>query len=634
MTFRVLGRDVDDELWSIPSGRAPLAGRNRTRLSLKASMCRGGRHRGAPHQARARIHVPRSWTETRKVVVKARIVRASRRGANSAHLRYLEREGVELGGGAGELYDRAGRAGRVEADQPIDAEKHQFRLIVSPEDGHELDLHGYVRELMRRVERDLGRQLRWVAVNHHNTDNPHAHVVVRGVDAQGNEVRLPRQYVSHGLRGRAQELATELLGPRPERTRQADLDRQVGLVRYTGLDARLERLADAERLVELRGRRFRDTAEQPALGRRLETLRQMGLATRGEDGRWRLEPTLRESLQKLERREESLKVLERVVSLAPTHCHVVDAKDSRSALPKELLESARGVVRWKGLDEAGAYTVVVETGRGHAYHLPVRERAFQALRVGHAVDIGESKDKDERIREIAAEDKGLFDVEKLSELRQRPYARRLEQLERMGLADRVPAKGPRVWRVALDLTQRVAETTAERQRGWQWLSVRGVEQKLEEQQGYRGHVWLDRISRAERENLSSTGYGAQLRAALEQRHAYVRSVGLDPDDTELRWKFRDLQRGYLEEALANRTGKTGRAGGSVVGLLRMRVARNGERFAEIEGERTVGVFAVSRETHRQARELQGKAVRASLDNKRRTQLVARVLERGRGGPEL
>ena len=34
---------------------------------------------------------------------------------------------------------------------------------------------------MTDVARDLGTKLDWVAVDHWNTDNPHIHVLIRGV---------------------------------------------------------------------------------------------------------------------------------------------------------------------------------------------------------------------------------------------------------------------------------------------------------------------------------------------------------------------------------------------------------------------------------------------------------------------
>jgi type IV secretory pathway VirD2 relaxase len=145
------------------------------------------------------------------VIVKAHVVRLTAGGAKAAalHLRYIERDGVEKDGSRGALY---GPDGPVPADvfrQPRLDEKHQFRLIVSPEDGHELDLTVYVRGLMTTVERDLGRKVEWAAVNHYDTEHPHAHLVVRGVDRAGHELRLDREYISSGLRFRAQELATQ-----------------------------------------------------------------------------------------------------------------------------------------------------------------------------------------------------------------------------------------------------------------------------------------------------------------------------------------------------------------------------------------------------------------------------------------
>ena len=75
----------------------------------------------------------------------------------------------------------------------------------------------YVRRLMGTLERDIGRKVEWAAVNHYDTSHPQARIVVRGVDRDGREVRIDRGYISAGMRWRAQELATEELGPRPEK---------------------------------------------------------------------------------------------------------------------------------------------------------------------------------------------------------------------------------------------------------------------------------------------------------------------------------------------------------------------------------------------------------------------------------
>ncbi len=90
-----------------------------------------------------------------------------------------------------------------------DGDRHQFRFIVSPEDGTELDdLKPFVRGPMAEMERDLDTRLDWVAVDHFNIDNLHSHIVLRGKD-----LVIVRDYISHGIRERASELLTLELGP-------------------------------------------------------------------------------------------------------------------------------------------------------------------------------------------------------------------------------------------------------------------------------------------------------------------------------------------------------------------------------------------------------------------------------------
>ncbi len=175
------------------------------------------------------------------IVVKASYVRLAGGGAKAAraHLGYIERDGVERDGSPGQMFDANGDVGRKEFAAPIEGEKRQFRFIIAPEDGDELDLRRYTRDLVERMEKDLGRGLRWAAVCHYNTDNPHVHLVVRGVDTQDRELRIDRTYLSESLRLRAQELATKELGPRTELDMRRQLDREVSQERLTRIDRAL-----------------------------------------------------------------------------------------------------------------------------------------------------------------------------------------------------------------------------------------------------------------------------------------------------------------------------------------------------------------------------------------------------------
>src|SRR3546814_7010942 len=132
---------------------------------------------------------------------------------------------------------------------------------------------------MGRREADLGTGLDWVAVNHWNTDSPHTHIVVRGRDDTGKDLIIAGDYIAHGFRHRAAELAIEWLGPRTELEIQQTLQREVEQERWTSLDRTLKRelgddgLVHVERLNEPRLQR-----QRLLLVGRLQRLQRLGLA--------------------------------------------------------------------------------------------------------------------------------------------------------------------------------------------------------------------------------------------------------------------------------------------------------------------------------------------------------------------
>src|SRR3546814_6583370 len=81
------------------------------------------------------------------------------------------------------------------------------------------ELTAHTRDLMSRIEIDLGTKLDWVAVNHYNTGHPHVHVIVRGKDDLGENLVIIGDYLANGIRERASELTTLELGPDRKSTR-------------------------------------------------------------------------------------------------------------------------------------------------------------------------------------------------------------------------------------------------------------------------------------------------------------------------------------------------------------------------------------------------------------------------------
>ncbi len=128
----------------------------------------------------------------------------------------------------------------------------------------------------------------------------------------GRDLVIPRDYVSHGFRDRAEELATELLGPRLEHglshELEQKLERAAELERPTDLDRTLRELAREGELA------IRDLPEDGRNGLvlRLNRLEDWGLAQRVEPGVWSLDPELEDKLTRLADAREREVATERI----------------------------------------------------------------------------------------------------------------------------------------------------------------------------------------------------------------------------------------------------------------------------------------------------------------------------------
>src|SRR5271165_7056857 len=102
------------------------------------------------------------------------------------------------------------------------------------------------------MEGDLETRLDWIAVDHWNTDNSYVHLLVRGVDQTGQDLVISRDYISRGLRSRADEIVSIELGPKPEQEIRSALERDVGAERWTRPDAEIRMAADETGYIDLR----------------------------------------------------------------------------------------------------------------------------------------------------------------------------------------------------------------------------------------------------------------------------------------------------------------------------------------------------------------------------------------------
>jgi type IV secretory pathway VirD2 relaxase len=267
-------------------------------------------------------------TYGRRSVVKVSYARnwrgkGRRAGLMRAHARYLEqahhpdRDHKEPGfDAAREDVDISKTAG----DWQRANDQLHWRLIISPEDVERLDMKAHVREVLAQMEKDLGTNLQWVAIQHENTDDKHVHVLLRGVrdelDRNGKYIplQMSRAYVSSGIRDISQEIIERQLGPRTEREYLAGRERVIDQRRWTELDRAIERhtidgVADygfASWLSE--GTRVRVDHEVA----RLRHLEGMGLAQNLGGNSWHLMPDFKERLIEMQLDKDVIKSRARI----------------------------------------------------------------------------------------------------------------------------------------------------------------------------------------------------------------------------------------------------------------------------------------------------------------------------------
>ncbi len=472
----------------------------------------------------------------RRATIKARLVNLAKAGPRStaAHLRYIEREGVDRQGGPGHAYgpttDTADTAAFEERGRE---DRHQFRFIISPEDAEQLDdLRTYTRHLMARMEADLGTRLEWVAVDHWNTDNPHTHVVLRGKDDTGKDLIISRDYIAEGMRRRASELATEWLGPRTELEMQRATQREVDQERWTGLDRTLQREASddglvcIERLAEPRLQRQRQ-----ALIGRLQRLQRLGLATEQRPGAWIVHAEAEQTLRAMGERGDIIRTMQRAMS-----------GRQRELAVFQLGEAARAIIGrvvGKGLaDELydKGYLIIDGTdGRAHYVALPPHSELEQ-YPTGAVVavrGVAGVRAADRNIATLAAD--GLYRTDHHLAVAQgqttpdrnlhevvAAHVRRLEALRRAGIVERM-AEG--IWRVPGDLAERGRQYDAQRLGGGVAVELKS-HLPIERQARVIGATWLDQQLIGGGKGLGDLGFGAEVKDALQQRAGFLAEQGL------------------------------------------------------------------------------------------------------------
>ncbi len=340
--------------------------------------------------------IPRSQSQ-RQVIVKGRIIRHRgqrfRAASVATHLYYLRRGGAGPDGRAGEAFDRDGVADHDGFAKRAEPDRHHFRFIVSPEDAAQLvDLRATTRDLMVQMERDLDTRLDWIAVDHWNTDNPHVHVLVRGVAEDGRDLVIDRDYMTYGLRERAKQLVTQELGPRSTLEIAAAADREIEAERWTGLDRRLrDRVDPGSGHIDLRRLASDSSEDRRRLIGRAQVLQRYGLAEEVSPGRWRMPQDLEVKLREIALRGDIIKTLHQAQG-------GIDRDPASLVIEGEALAApVTGRLAARGLHDElnGQAYVIVDGVDGRLHHFRFRNLAASGdTPVGGLVEVRTAIDAD------------------------------------------------------------------------------------------------------------------------------------------------------------------------------------------------------------------------------------------------
>ncbi|GLS32447.1 Type IV secretory pathway, VirD2 components (relaxase) [Mesorhizobium albiziae] len=468
----------------------------------------------------------------RRVIIKSRIVKLERKGlqAARAHLRYIQRDGVTRDGAPGQLYDadQDRTDGKAFIDR-ADGDRHQFRFIVSAEDGDQYrDLKPLVRRLMAHMEEDLATRLDWVAVDHHNTGHPHSHVIVRGKDERGRDLIIARDYLATGMRERAAEIVSLDLGPRSDLEIENRLRNDIDQERLTAIDRRLLRDREEDGLVSAADR---DAFRQSLRAGRLQKLKRLGLADEVRPGQWRLADNLEDTLRRMGERSDIIKTMHRKMSEKGIARPVSDYAVYDPSEPGTRQIVGRVIARGLSDEINDRHYLIVDGVDGRSHYIDIgKGDAVEPISDNAIVHIepkrAEARAVDHTVAEIAAANGGRYGVDihlrhdpTASEAFAETHVRRLEAIRRATGGVERDADG--TWKISPDHLDRAAAYENKMARAAP--AVRALSPiPLDQLPTTDGATWLDReLVAGDPTPLRNAGFGRDVREAQTLRRQWL-----------------------------------------------------------------------------------------------------------------
>lgn len=547
----------EEDTGGVEAARSLVVTRDSPRKAFFKKLNRHGYRSSGPSRIKRRNGILRGnsfagMASAQRVVVKINPVKNKTKGVGVGagsggqnlyhHIHYISRKKAGKDGEQAFLFDGENESlTRQDFFELCKNDRHHFRMIISPERGEDIeDFQGYVRKVMKRIERDLKTKLEWVGAVHYDTDDTHAHVIIRGKDARGEDLVIGRDYIAFGIRARAQEIATELLGERSLDDIQKSIEKEVDALRVTSLDRFIEKQANEDRVVDVRKENNFDKSAhyEASLKGRLRYLETAGLAKEDPPGVFTLKEDYQDVLYKIATRNDVIKQL---------YYRLDGELDDLEVYSLKACEGA--TVEGRVLDRGPADEltdkkyIVVEALGGGKHYVPVGEPFnYEKLDKGALIRVRpfdqSSGRADYNINLIARQNNGIYDIEKHrlyiekeqnyieEDAREGYLASHIKRIETLEQNDAALNMGQGRYKVPEDVIKRGAEISAkinarEKKRFYPKLDVLSAHAP-EDLTDAAKKTWLDKELYARQQKKSGIAQSDEnLEKALEKRQDWL-----------------------------------------------------------------------------------------------------------------
>jgi len=423
---------------------------------------------------------------SRRVIVKASYIQSFGKNSRARirhHFKYAGQDKIDELKNAPEFYGAENNSINVkEKIDDFEVAPHIFNIIISPEDGEKLNLKEFTRDFIEVIEKDLKTKLDWVAGNHYDTNDPHVHVLIKGNDEKGNRLLIKRDYISHGLRARAGQVATKKLGLRSYEEVTKAIEFRINSTKKCDLDEIIvKNTVDGH--FDLSKTSFEQLKELPLslFIKRLEFLETKELAKKVDEQSWQIKPLLREELQNIDRTNSLISKLSDGLKIGKEGFEIISAKNVIDRIIK-------GHIVERGYfddHEAKEYLLIKSKEKKFIYVELEKYSEKSKAMVGEFVRIDVTKPfsgplaTDKTIEKVARENFGIYDMTKHAKQSESSVAlppgvssaeyaqihvNRLEVLAKKGLVEKI-AEGK--FRVPEEYLKNIAEEVKKNREGFQ-----------------------------------------------------------------------------------------------------------------------------------------------------------------------